>query len=102
MATTEKPKPYKLGRKNIKPTSTIDSIYAKCMDCCGYNPSEAEKRGYKLSNDDLNEANQERINCVIKTCPLWAFRKGVNPYYDKGSTNADTEFEEEGTSDNSE
>ena len=89
MEQVKKPATYQLGQKTIEPWKPLDAIYAKCMDCCGFNPSEAEKRGYKVNKDDLNEANQERINCQVKTCPLWEFRQGKNPYLPKGTGNAD-------------
>lgn len=93
MTKMEKPKTYQLGRKKIEPWKALDAIYAKCMDCCGYNALEAEKRGYKLNDDDLSEANQERINCGVKTCPLWMFRIGKNPYTSGGTGNTDALIE---------
>ena len=38
----------------------LKSIRKHCLDCSGYEPSEVK-------------------NCIIKDCPLYAFRMGNNP-----------------------
>lgn len=43
------------------PVPILDSIRAKCVDCCGGSPSEARK-------------------CVAVRCPLWPYRTGANPF----------------------
>ena len=40
------------------------AIQAKCMDCSCYNSTEVRE-------------------CIVKTCPLYAFRNGKNPYRKK-------------------
>ena len=40
------------------------AIKAKCMDCSCYNSAEVKE-------------------CPVKTCPLYAFRNGNNPYRKK-------------------
>jgi len=44
-----------------KTTSPIRAVRLKCLDCTCNSPKEVEA-------------------CPIKTCPLWAFRFGRNPY----------------------
>lgn len=43
------------------PKPILDSIRAKCVDCCGGSPSEARK-------------------CVAVRCALWPYRTGDNPF----------------------
>ena len=47
------------------PKSYPKIIRAKCLDCCGDQPSEVRK-------------------CVMVDCPLWPLRMGVNPFHRKG------------------
>jgi hypothetical protein len=47
------------------PESYPKIIRAKCLDCCGGQPSEVRK-------------------CVLIDCPLWPVRMGVNPFHRKG------------------
>ena len=47
------------------PESYPKIIWAKCLDCCGGQPSEVRK-------------------CVAVDCPLWPVRMGVNPFHRKG------------------
>lgn len=39
----------------------LKAIRAKCMDCCGQQPSEVRR-------------------CTASACPLWPFRMGSNPW----------------------
>ena len=59
-------RPDKISRADLvalgHPQSPARSIRAKCVDCSGGDASEARK-------------------CVAVTCPLWAFRMGVNPFH---------------------
>lgn len=47
------------------PESYPKIIRAKCLDCCGGQPSEVRK-------------------CVAVDCSLWPARMGVNPFHRKG------------------
>lgn len=47
------------------PESYPKIIRAKCLDCCGQQPSEVRK-------------------CVCTDCALWPVRMGVNPFHQKG------------------
>jgi hypothetical protein len=44
------------------PTSPIKAIRARCIDCCGGQPSEVRK-------------------CAAAKCPSWPFRMGVSPFH---------------------
>ena len=47
-----------------KPTSRRAAIRARCIDCCGYEPSKVTE-------------------CPMTDCPLWEFRMGKDPYHTK-------------------
>lgn len=61
---------------NMSKSSIKDAIIKKCLDCCGYAPLECKN----LTEQDLKEADYERVNCLSTTCPLYEFRLGTNPY----------------------
>ena len=50
-----------LQKKSVSVTSPLKAIRIKCIDCMGYQPSEV-------------------ANCPLKTCALYVFRFGKNPY----------------------
>lgn len=45
----------------LEPQRPLRAIRAKCLDCCAGQRSEV-------------------ANCTATTCPLWAFRFGVDPW----------------------
>lgn len=67
-----------MAAKTTKTTKTSlrEAIIKKCLDCNGYCP-ECDS---KLTHKDLVEADRERKNCTITTCPLNPYRLGKNPY----------------------
>lgn len=47
-----------------KNVTVLKAIRNKCLECCGYSPNEVK-------------------NCTSKTCPLYVFRFGKNPFRQK-------------------
>ena len=60
------------GLAGHKPTSPVEAIRRKCLDCSGQQPAEV-----KL--------------CEAVTCPLWPFRAGRHPYTRKALLEAHSE-----------
>ena len=60
--------PKEIGKEGLKDlgysTSPVKAIRAHCIMCSGDSPSEVRK-------------------CTGIGCPLWAFRMGTSPYYNK-------------------
>jgi len=48
----------------MEPIGVMQAIRAKCLDSCGDQPGEVRK-------------------CVAVTCPIWAFRMGVDVFHGK-------------------
>ena len=68
-------------RKQLNPEKPLHAIRLKCLDCCGYSPELAKERGYVLTDEDYKEAEASRRACDIKSCPLYPFKDGKNPFH---------------------